>query len=40
MSDFIKVLFLFFFIPLQASGDEINYFSEEIDYWKDKGKKN
>ena len=40
MSNLIKVFLLFFLISLQASGDEISYFSKGIDYWKDKGKKN
>lgn len=40
MSNFIKVLLLLFFILFEASGEEINYFSEGIDYWRDKGKKN
>lgn len=40
MNKFIRVLLLFFFVSFEANGNEINYFPEGIDYWRDKGKKN
>ena len=34
------LLFLFLLTLYQAKGDDLNYFSDGIDYWGDKRKKN